>query len=198
MAKKMSTIGGPEPEEDEVGTGRASHRERSEESDAIAGLALLLVGMKPAQLAAMPLPPDVAEAVAQCRGYTKGARARQLRLVGKLLRQLDHAALRSAATQVMRGKGARSQREKTYETWRERLLTGGDAALTEFLAQHRDGDAQRLRQLVRLASRDPTSPRGKGAARDLLRSIRELGEDAAAATGEGAAELEEETEDGDA
>jgi len=77
-------------------------------------------------------------------------------------------------------------------------LTGGDAALTEFLAQHRDGDAQRLRQLVRLASRDPTSSRGKGAARDLLRSIRELGEDAAAATGEGAAELEEETEDGDA
>jgi ribosome-associated protein len=175
MAKRPTSTTEP-PEDDEGATGRVSYRERSELSSEIAGLALMLVAMKPAQLAAMPLPTELAEAILQCQGFRKNARARQLRLIGKLLRQVDHEALRNAITQVVRGKGARPQREKTYEAWRERLLTGGDAALADFLAQHRDGDAQRLRQLVRSATRDSTSGKGKHAARDLLRMIREIGE----------------------
>jgi ribosome-associated protein len=55
-------------------------------------------------------------------------------------------------------------------------LTGGDAALSELVAKYRDADAQRLRQLVRTASRDASSGKGKHAARELLRCIRELGE----------------------
>lgn len=184
MAKKMFYIDAPEDDaqDDDAAPGRTSYRERSEQADAIAGLALLLVGMKPAQLAAMPLPPELAHAVVQCQGFTKNARARQLRLIAKLLRQVDHEELRTAVTQAVRHKGARSQRDKTYETCRERLLTGGDTAFGEFLTQHRDADAQRLRQLVRLAGRDPTSARGKHATRELFRMIRDLGEARAAAT----------------
>ena len=186
MAKRMSSISEPSADaapEDEPGTGRATYRERSDEASAISGLVLLLIAMKPSQLEALSLDPEVLHAVLQCQGFTKGARARQLRLIAKLLRQHDHEALRTAVTHVMRGKGARSQREKTYERWRERLLQGGDAALTEFATQHRDADVQKLRQLVRLAARDPTRGKGKAASRDLLRLVRELGEGLAAANG---------------
>jgi ribosome-associated protein len=124
----------------------------------------------------LPLPPELAEAVVACQGFTKGARARQLRLIGKLIRRTDHEELRTAVTHVMRGKGARSQREKTYERWRERLLAGGDAALAELVETYRDADAQRLRQLVRTATRDASGGKGKHAARELLRCIRLLGE----------------------
>lgn len=185
MAKRMSSISEPPADaapDDEPGSARVTHRERSEEASAISGLVLLLIAMKPAQLAALSLDPEVLHAVVQCQGFTKGARARQLRLIAKLLRRHDHEALRTAVTHVMRGKGARSQREKTYESWRERLLGGGDAALTEFAAQHPGADVQKLRQLLRLAGRDPTKGRGKAASRDLLRLVRELGEAAAAAT----------------
>jgi ribosomal 50S subunit-associated protein YjgA (DUF615 family) len=116
MAKRSSSTADP-PEgasaEGESATGRATHRERSEQASAIAGLGLLLVAMKPTELAALALPPELADAVLQCRGFTKGARARQLRLIAKLLRQIDHEQLRTAVTHVMRGKGARSQREKS-------------------------------------------------------------------------------------
>jgi ribosome-associated protein len=166
--------------DDEGGSDRVSYRERSEQANAIAELALLLVGMKPAQLAAMPLSPELAGAVEQCQAFRKNARARQLRLIAKLLRQVDHEELRRAVTQVVQRKGARSKREKVYETWRERLLTEGDPALGEFLECHRDADAQRLRQLVRVAGRDPASGKGKHAARELFRMIRDLGEAAAA------------------
>jgi ribosome-associated protein len=182
----MSSISEPPADaaapDDAPVTGRATHRARSEEASAISGLALLLIAMKPSQLDALSLEPELRHAVVQCQGFTKGARARQLRLIAKLLRQEDHEALRTAVTHVMRGKGARSQREKTYERWRERLSTGGDAALTEFAAQHPSADIQKLRQLLRLAARDPTKGKGKAASRDLLRLVRELGEAAASAT----------------
>jgi ribosome-associated protein len=185
MAKRMSSITGPSADatpDDEPSTGRASYRERSDEASAISGLVLLLIAMKPSQLAALSLDPEVLHAVVQCQGFTKGARARQLRLIAKLLRQHDHEALRTAVTHVMRGKGARSQREKTYEKWRERLLSGGDAAVTEFAAQHPGADVQKLRQLIRLAGRDPTKGKGKAASRDVLRLVRELGEAGATPT----------------
>jgi len=198
MAKRMSSISEPPADaaaDEESGSSRATHRERSEEASAISGLVLLLIAMKPSQLAALSLDPEVLHAVVQCQGFTKGARARQLRLIAKLLRQHDHEAIRAAVTHVMRGKGARSQREKTYERWRERLLSGGDAALTEFATQHRDADVQKLRQLIRLANRDPSQGKGKAASRDLLRSVRELGEAAATASGEPDAVDENEDED---
>ena len=195
MPKKTSfiTVADDGAIEHPEGSNRVSYRERSAESSSIAELALRLVNMKPPLLATMPLPPELAQAVTQCQGFRKNARVRQLRLIAKLLRQDDHEALRVAVDQVLQHKGAQSRREKSYSAWRERLLTEGDTAFGEFLALYRDADAQRLRQLVRVATRDPTSAKGKHAARELFRLIRNLGEAEAEAKADAAgAEVEAE------
>lgn len=164
------------PEGEDEGLGRESHRERTIRMRAIAALANTLVGMKPPQLAAVGLPEEIAEAVVACQGFKKNARARQLRRIGGLLRAADLAPIEAGVREAQTGKGERSRREQTYEIWRTQLLTGGGPAMTAFVAAHPGADVQALRQRVRMATREPESPRGKGAARELLRMIRVLGE----------------------
>jgi ribosome-associated protein len=90
----------------------------------------------------------------------------------------DTGPIADALHELETGRGARSKREQAYERWRTSLLGGGDPAMTAFVAAHPHADVQALRTLVRNASRDPASPRGKAASRDLLRMVRSLGESA--------------------
>jgi ribosome-associated protein len=155
--------------------GRESHREKTVRMRAVAALARALVGMNAAQLATIPLEPDLREAVIACQGFRKNALARQLRRIGSLLRSVELEPIERAVAEVQSGRGERSRREQSYEHARTRLLQGGDAAMTAFVAAHPGADVQALRQHVRSALRDPDSDRGKRASRELLRAIRALG-----------------------
>lgn len=165
-------------DEDDEGSGRESSRERSARMRAFSAMALVLVNMGASELVHVPLSPELAEAVRDGQRFTKNARARQLRRIAGLLRMTDTAPITDALRELETGRGARSKREQAYERWRTSLLGGGDPAMTAFVAAHPHADVQALRQLVRNASRDPASPRGKAAARDLLRMVRALGESA--------------------
>lgn len=182
---------GPEQGEDAEAPARESHRERSARMRHVARLAHTLVGTKPSMLATMSLPPEIAEAVLACQGFTKNARARQLRRIAGLLRAAELAPIEAAVREAETGRGERSRREQGYEHWRTRLLEGGAPAMTAFVAAHPGADVQVLRQRVRAALAAPESPRGKGAARELLRIIRALGE---AGTGEAVADVDDETD----
>lgn len=162
-------------DEDE-GSGRESSRERSARMRALSAMALTLVGLGASELVHVPLSPELAEAVRDGQRFTKNARARQLRRIAGLLRVADTAPIAEALRELETGRGARSKREQAYERWRTSLLGGGDPAMTAFVAAHPHADVQALRTLVRNASRDPASPRGKAASRDPLRMVRQLGE----------------------
>lgn len=166
-----------EPEE----SGRESNRSKAARMKVIETLVHALVDMQPAQLAKVPLPEDIHEAVVACQGFTRNARARQLRRIGGLLRSVDTAPIADAVREVQTGRGERSRREQSYEHWRTRLVQGGDAALTELVRAYPDADAQILRNYVRVIVKEPESARGKRASRELFRAIRTLGEAAVAA-----------------
>jgi ribosome-associated protein len=174
----MATIDDDAPVDDgeDEGVGRESHREKTVRMRAVAALARALVGMNTAQLATIPLEPDLREAVVACQGFRKNALARQLRRIGSLLRCVELEPIERAVAEVQSGRGERSRREQSYEHARTRLLQGGDAAMTAFVAAHPGADVQALRQHVRTALRDPESDRGKRASRELLRAIRALGD----------------------
>ncbi|HWB74571.1 MAG TPA: ribosome biogenesis factor YjgA [Nannocystaceae bacterium] len=164
-----------EPED----SGRESNRSKAARMKVIETMVRAMVDMQPAVLATLPLPEDIHEAVVACQGFTRNARARQLRRIGALLRTVDNAPIAAAIREVQTGRGERSRREQSYEHWRTRLLQGGDAALTELVRTYPDADAQVLRNYVRVAAKEPESPRGKRASRELFRAIRALGEAAA-------------------
>lgn len=164
----------PAPDDEaEDGSGRRSYKDRKAESNTLARLAKALVDMKPSAVAELPLPDDVREAVAVARGLERVARVRELRRVVSLLRGHGIVSLEQMTRDAGRARRQRAARERDHEAWRERLVSEGDSALTELVARHPTADAQRLRQLLRQARRDPAGEKGKQALRSVLRLVRQ-------------------------
>jgi ribosome-associated protein len=90
----------PEEEvEEQEGRGRSARKRASHE---LTRLGEELLRLRPDQLAALSLPERLEDAIAEARRLTSfGAKRRQMLFIGKLMRQLDEAAvaaIRSAVT----------------------------------------------------------------------------------------------------
>ena len=127
-------------------------------------------------IAALPLPEPLKDALASAKRIDDfGGRRRQLQYIGKLMRRLEPDALDAAreAVSAARAPSAR-QTALLHRAERERdELLESDAALERWLAEDRDGDAQRLRSLVRQARKDASEAR-PGEAPRRGRAYREI------------------------
>lgn len=113
-----------------------------------------LADLPPAKLAAIDMPDALREAILTWqRTRSHEGRRRQMQYVGKLMRTADEAVLREALAEATLGSARDTLRLHETERWREALI-GDDAAVTRWMAQHPDCDAQHLRSLVRAARRD--------------------------------------------
>ena len=151
-----------------------SRTARKREAERLQKLGERLAALSPAQLAQIPLPPELYEAVRLAqRIRDRSGRRRQLRLLGKLLRQQDPEPIQEALDRLQMRSAVAIAQHHLAERWRERLLAEGDAALSEFMAQHPTGDGQRLRQLVRAAQQELAAGKPPRAARELFRLLRQ-------------------------
>ena len=152
-----------------------------------------LVGLTPAQLAKLPIPEDLMPHIEYTKRITShGARKRQLAFLAKQMRRESDETLQAirdvldASSEVSRREVAQMHR---VEQWRERLLSQGDAALAELIAQFPDADHQQLRTLVRNALAEKARNKPPRAFRELFQVLRELlASGAAAGLAEDAAE----------
>jgi ribosome-associated protein len=157
--------------------------------DALEVLALgeKLVSMTEAQLAKLPVPESLLPHIRECKRITAQiAHKRQLQYLAKQMRRESDEAL-EAIRDALDEKGDAARREVAamhrVETWRERLVEGGDAALAQLLDEHPAADRQLLRQLVRNTLEERKRNKPPRAFRELYRELRELllqGEDALA------------------
>jgi len=75
---------------------KPSKSQRKRDAHALQALGVQLVALPPARLARLALPDALYEAVVAAQGMrSHGARARQMQYIGKLMRQLDPAVLRT-------------------------------------------------------------------------------------------------------
>jgi len=112
---------------------------------------------------------------------THEGRRRQLQYVGKLMREVDDAPLREAVAEAKLGSARDTLLLHEAERWRDALLAD-DEALTRWLNEHADCDAQRLRSLVRAARREaalPPEQRNPRSLRELFQFIRPMLSEAA-------------------
>jgi ribosome-associated protein len=160
---------------------RPSKTQRKKEVAALQRLGERLVALNAGQLAAVPLPEELRDAVLEAqRIRSREGHRRQLQYIGKLMRSVDPAPI---AAVLERWDG--QSREATaahhrIERWRLRLLED-DGALTEFAREHPRADLQRLRACVREARKERLAGGEPRHFRDLFRLIREAegSEDAA-------------------
>ena len=126
----------------------------------------------------MPIPDSLQPHLEQTRRITAhGARKRQLAFLAKQMRREDEETL-EAIRDALDEDGVAARREVAtlhrVESWRERLLAEGDAALAELLEEHPGADRQHLRQLARNAHEEKLRNKPPRAFRELFRELRLL------------------------
>ncbi|KAB8318534.1 ribosome-associated protein [Tolypothrix campylonemoides VB511288] len=158
-----------------LGPSRSQQRREALE---VLALGEKLAALTDAQLAKLPIPESLMPHLLETRRITAHiARKRQLAYLAKQMRREDDATL-EAIRDALDEDGESARREAAamhrVESWRERLLAGGDEALSQLLDAHPDADRQRLRQLVRNALDERAKSRPPRAYRELFRELREL------------------------
>lgn len=155
---------------------RPSRAQLKREVEALQRLGEELITLPDTQLAQLPLPDRLRDAVEFARRITShGALKRQRQYIGKLMRDIDPAPIRARLDEFRNADRLGRARFQQTERWRDRLIAEGDAALTEFLARHPEADRQQLRQLMRAASDEARLGQPPKAARALFRYIQSLG-----------------------
>ena len=165
-----------EPEvEEEDGWDGPSRSQEKRDAQALQALGERLMGMSEAEWKKFPLEDSVLDALRESR-RVRGhiALRRHIRRIGKLLRHTDAEAVQAVLDQMDNQHMEDNRRFHRLEQLRDRLITEGDAALTEFMAEHPQAEAGSLRQLIRTARRERDQEKPPAAARKLFKLLRQI------------------------
>ena len=152
-----------------------SKSQRKRECHELQDLGRELVELSTEQLTTLPFPERLREELELTRSITqRGARKRQLKFIGGLLREIDVEPIREGLERL-RSRSVHAVREHhQLEQWRERLLSEGDAALAELIASHPKTDRQQLRQLIRNARRETAQEKPPRSSRLIYQYLKAL------------------------
>lgn len=145
------------------------------EMTALQDLGANLVKLSNKELARIPLPENLADAIKLARSINSNSGLRrQMQYIGRLMREIDADPILRAYTLLHDGKRESAEQFHHIEEWRDRLIAEGDGALEEFLAGHPTAERQRLRQLLLNIKKEREKNQPPKSARLLFRYLREL------------------------
>lgn len=145
------------------------------ESTALQEMGEELVALPASKLAKIPMPDELAEAVALARKIkARGGLKRQLQYIGKIMRSIDAEPIEQALNELRNAAGKEAAKFHRLEQWRDRLIGEGDAAMGELLEEFPHADRQHLRQLIRNAQQEAARNKPPKSAREIFRYLREL------------------------
>ena len=173
----LFTASDPEAPAGEAGEPRKSKSQRKREALALQALGESLIALGEADLARIPMWPDLEAAVLDARGLERTARRRQMRYIGRLLRDGDPAPIARAVETVRRPGRREAARQRRIERMRDTLMRD-DRALGDLRAAVPGPDFQQLRRLVAAARRERESASGGAGERRLFRFLRDRALDA--------------------
>ncbi|MEE9396162.1 MAG: ribosome biogenesis factor YjgA [Methylococcales bacterium] len=152
-----------------------SKSQRKRECHDLVDLGRELVELSADQLTTLPLPERLHEEVILTRSITKrGARKRQLKFLGGLLRDVDMEPIQEGLDRL-RSRSIHATREHhQLEQWRDRLVSEGDGALAELIERYPETDRQQLRQLVRSAERETSQGKPPRSSRLIYQYLKGL------------------------
>ena len=154
---------------------RVSRTRQKRDAQRLQALGERLVDLPEEQLETVPMPVELAEAIAMARTMHKhGARRRQLQYIGALMRALDPEPVENALEKLVRGDRSEVRRFKQVETWRDALLAGDEAVKAEIRASCPEVDMVLVDRLVAEALAAKALPAKRKAARSLFRYLKEI------------------------
>jgi len=153
--------------------GRVSRSQRKRDSTALQKLAEELTRLAPSQWQALPLTPDLLEALHTWRRIDdhEGGR-RQLQYLGRLMREADGAAIESGLAVLRDGKTREAHLLRHAESTRALLIRADRNEREKLLAEWPEAEEE-LRTLLDLIRLD-NGPPAREASRALFRCLLEL------------------------
>ncbi len=146
---------------------------RKREAEALQTLGERLVGLPEAQLRQVPLPEDLAGAIAECRRISAhGGRYRQMQYIGKLMRRIDPQPILDVLARFDSTSAESKRRQHQLERWVEAMVAGDETVLGEYLTAYPQADRQQIRQLIRNAQRELSTGKPPKSRRELFRLLR--------------------------
>ena len=133
-----------------------------------------LVELPEKNLVKLPLPEPLPEAIREARSMKRGARQRQIRYIGGLLSHEDVEPIRHALRDLLQPTVEDARAFREIEQWRDRLLLGGEEAISEFVERRPDAERQQLRHLVRNTNKEREEGGPPKSARLLFKYLRDL------------------------
>lgn len=164
----------PDTEENE----RKSKSQIKREFLALRDLGRELVELPDKALYQLPLSESFRVAILATRQLKVEALRRQLKHIGKLLRDEDIDAIQIALETLRQPHGMKIKEFHEVESWRDALLAGDDKLLEELCERFTKLDRQHIRQLVRNAKKEQLGNKPPKSARVLFRHLKELMSDA--------------------
>jgi len=126
----------------------------------------------------LPLSESFRAAILATRQLKMEALRRQLKHIGKLVRDEDIDAIQIALKNLRQPLGMEIKAFHEVESWRDALLGGDDKLLEELCERFEKLDRQHIRQLVRNANKERVANKPPKSARVLFRHLKELMSDA--------------------
>jgi ribosome-associated protein len=168
-----------DPAQEQEQPERPSKSERKRVAHAAQDLGEALIALRDAELDALALPEPLSEAIREARHIrSRAAGARQRQYIGKLMREIDLEPIRAVLASRSERDAIETQLFKRAESWRERLLTEGEAALDELArlrpALERTEWSRRVANARRERSAGVRSGTVGPAGRELFRALRGL------------------------
>ena len=153
-----------------------SRTQRKREALDLQKIGQRLVELDSGDLATVPIPPELEEAIGLWRRIrSHEAKRRQLQFIGKLMRRIDLAPIEAALDRIDGTSAEARYAFHQLESWRDRLIEEG-SALTEYLDAHPHADRQALRHQIARVHKAADANQRRTQARALFRLLRSFEE----------------------
>ncbi len=163
------------PESEPLKPDENSKSKRKREMLALQKMGEALLKLSPDQLNKIELPENLLAAILQAKSLSSHeAKRRQLQYIGKLMRDLDPDAIKLALKRIQLIHEKSTTAFHLIESWRTKLIDGGDDALNSFMLEYPSCDRQQLRQLIRKAQQDRKNDKNTGAEKSLFKLLESI------------------------
>jgi ribosome-associated protein len=163
-------------DEEDSDDDRPSKSERKRQSSELQALGEALIELPASELAELPLPDNLRDAVELARRITAhGGLYRQKQYIGKLMRKIDSEPIREALAAKKNRERVAALQFRKVEVWRDRLLNEGPAAIEALKNDSQiEIDTSSLAKLVERAQAERSRQQPPHASRELFRVLRDL------------------------
>lgn len=133
-----------------------SKSQRKRDMTSIQKLGEELTTLNKKQLEKLPLSDALRAGIAEFSRLPNSneARRRHLQFIGKIMRGEDHEKIQSELDKMRTPDRAQVRRAQLIEQWGDRLLTGAEDAINNFVTAYPLAERQAIRQILRNFSKD--------------------------------------------